>query len=373
MAVPEREGHNDLWDRADKLLRNGEAASAISEVLKFRDLNRDRPWQALNAGIWLVNNGQVGEETLKIFEEVYEIVTGNAELLATLARVRIMSRHDEAALETAAEEALAALALDRTSQPAFHSYVLARLLQKRYLEAHFATLATERLGVDLAILSTLSDLLSKGVKAIEIKAMGDDYAFMIKTETPACVHACGQFLSHNLFESEELEYTRTFAADAETMLEVGTLLGNHTAFYLRNFALKAITCVEALPSLAEATQWAAEHNRPEGSDCVINVINAWADEAVGEIEVLGHKVRRAPIDDLIDGPVDFIKIDVDGGEMAVLAGAEKTLTDGPVRLMLETADQNETAAHAWLGKRGYQRHEIFRHRGYANHFYRRDS
>ena len=323
-------------------------SDAVETVLKFRDDNAKDLLAILNVGLWLYNNGQFTDETLRTFETVRDFIDDDPRMLATAALTRIMIRHDDVSRDVAAADAIRAISLDKTSEPAFHSLVLARLLQKRYIEAYAATLAAEKFGVNLAFFHNLTELLVKGVKAIDIKAMGDDYSFMIRTDTPACVHACGQFLSFSLFEREELDYTRTFAEGTRSILEVGTLLGNHTAFYLRTFDLDRITCIEALPPLAEATEWAAKHNLPDGRTCEINVINAWAGRDSGKTEFIDYTIRRARVDDLAEQPVDFIKIDVDGGELDVLEGAERTLTTGAVRLMLETTDQNEEAAHKWL-------------------------
>lgn len=48
------------------------------------------------------------------------------------------------------------------------------------------------------------------------------------------------------------------------------------------------------------------------------------------------EVDEAPLDDLIEGPVDIVKVDVEGAELEVLAGMRRLLQDSPaVRLVIE--------------------------------------
>lgn len=64
-------------------------------------------------------------------------------------------------------------------------------------------------------------------------------------------------------------------------------------------------------------------------------------EATMEVE----EVEEAPLDELISGPVDLVKIDVEGGEVEVLRGMERILEENPrIRLLVEWSPQLLTAA-----------------------------
>lgn len=60
------------------------------------------------------------------------------------------------------------------------------------------------------------------------------------------------------------------------------------------------------------------------------------------------------IDDLNMERVDFIKIDVEGMEMDVLAGAEKTISKTKPQLMIEVIKSDQDALQQWLTNHGYK-------------------
>ncbi len=83
-------------------------------------------------------------------------------------------------------------------------------------------------------------------------------------------------------------------------------------------------------------------------------------EPMGDAEPIKIDVVRA--DDLIDGPVDVVKLDVEGAELSALRGMEGFMTGAlPPRavflechpVMLERAGSSPTELVAWLRERGY--------------------
>lgn len=64
--------------------------------------------------------------------------------------------------------------------------------------------------------------------------------------------------------------------------------------------------------------------------------------------------RLIALDDLNMERVDFIKIDVEGMEMDVLAGAEKTISRTKPQLMIEVIKADSAALVQWLTSRGYK-------------------
>ena len=86
----------------------------------------------------------------------------------------------------------------------------------------------------------------------------------------------------------------------------------------------------------------------------IEAKNALGDFAEAET-VAVHTVR---LDDVIDRPVGFIKIDVEGHEMAVLHGATRILTDDKPNILIELEERHVpgsvAAAFEFLGGLGYR-------------------
>jgi FkbM family methyltransferase len=58
------------------------------------------------------------------------------------------------------------------------------------------------------------------------------------------------------------------------------------------------------------------------------------------------RVPVLPIDDLVDGAVDLVKIDVEGAELEVLAGMSRVLTSPGLRLVVEWHPALQEAAGA---------------------------
>jgi hypothetical protein len=69
------------------------------------------------------------------------------------------------------------------------------------------------------------------------------------------------------------------------------------------------------------------------------------------------EVETRPIDDYLFPSVGFIKIDVEGHELAVLRGAERTITEQRPNLLIECNDEHHPRAveelAAWLAAHDY--------------------
>ena len=85
-----------------------------------------------------------------------------------------------------------------------------------------------------------------------------------------------------------------------------------------------------------------------------------ASDPDGEIDV-------NTLDSMVSGPVDLLKIDVEGMEMSVLAGAERLIRQSRPLIYIEIANANTPALMEWLGTAGYCVQRIFTDKGHANY------
>lgn len=76
-------------------------------------------------------------------------------------------------------------------------------------------------------------------------------------------------------------------------------------------------------------------------------------------------VRR--LDDLAVGPVDLLKIDVEGMEMAVLAGAETTIARDRPFLFIEILDASIPDFLHWIDAVGYRIEKLFPDKTHCNY------
>jgi hypothetical protein len=79
-------------------------------------------------------------------------------------------------------------------------------------------------------------------------------------------------------------------------------------------------------------------------------------------------IPLAPLDALVVGPVDFIKIDAEGMEMAVLAGAASLIARYRPHLFVETLDETIPEFLAWVDSNSYRIEKLFPDKTHCNYF-----
>lgn len=98
---------------------------------------------------------------------------------------------------------------------------------------------------------------------------------------------------------------------------------------LNGFAGRAEVRRLAAAAAADTLRFRADLSDPKNGRLL-----AEADAAAEEPDVLEVAVQAAPLDDLTDGAVDFIKIDVEGAEEQVWAGMQRVLDRSPGIIVL---------------------------------------
>lgn len=355
-------------DGASALYNRGDVDDAIAKVISYCDDDPENHHVQINGAIWLMNHFRMTDDALRLFERAMPSYRDATDLLWAYAQTGYAAHGDDPDNQKYKDAALRAIELDKGMAQAYVILLRILLRHKQYTEAYLVGQAARQLGTNLDGLDELSECLMKGIRAIQFSFDEVSYQMPLATETPACVYGSQGYMFAELFEKEELRYVKEFVGQADRILEVGTLLGNHTAYFQKNLSPKEITCVEAHPALAEVTRRAAASNQPEGHACETTVENYWADDREGSVEIDGVKVLKRPIDAFAKAPFDFIKIDVDGAEMAVLAGAEGTLTQGAPKMMIEASDNTDRDVLAWMDAHGYQLKNTIEHSHYNNHF-----
>jgi FkbM family methyltransferase len=110
-----------------------------------------------------------------------------------------------------------------------------------------------------------------------------------------------------------------------------------------------------IPSCARVTLDQFASTTPVQTD---RMVRAFVDAgftfaATSPIQVMAYEVEVRRLDDFDLAP-DFVKIDVEGGELAVLRGAVWTLNRSRPVLMIENGERPELMS--WLKERSYQRY-----------------
>ena len=185
------------------------------------------------------------------------------------------------------------------------------------------------------------------------------------------------------FEEEELNLLKDYISSGAQIIDIGANIGNHALYFATRMKAARVVVVEPNP-LALA---------PLVANIVLNrlmhVIDMGVlgiglsdlseggfgmkrhDKNLGATRMMAGKGRMEvhPGDVLFEEEhPDLIKIDVEGMEMRVLAGLEKTIARSRPVILIEVDGENDAAFDAWRNARGYGIRRSVRHsRKNCNH------
>ena len=139
------------------------------------------------------------------------------------------------------------------------------------------------------------------------------------------------------FEAMELEELRRLVRPGAAVVDVGANTGNHTIFFAGPMKAALVTPFEPMPDAAAALGAAVRRNGLTNVD--LSYLGIGIADRAGRARLVSSvrgglgatslaadpsgEIAVAPLDSMISGPVDFLKIDVEGMEMSVLAGVRK--------------------------------------------------
>lgn len=188
-------------------------------------------------------------------------------------------------------------------------------------------------------------------------------------------HVMGVF-----YEQDELNLIAAYCPVGAVYVDIGANIGNHLLFVAAFLQPERLIPFEPNPQaisllvanieangLAPITEMShlgvglSDHDE-EGYDVAFVPINLGGARMRkgGDIAVR----KGDPL--LADVQPDFIKIDVEGMEMGVLAGLEQTLVRARPVLLVEVHDANHDAFRHWLAGSGYRVEREMRHDLYRN-------
>jgi FkbM family methyltransferase len=194
---------------------------------------------------------------------------------------------------------------------------------------------------------------------------GENFRFYIDNPFDL-IHRC--FLKDRFFEPGELAFVETWVAPGAAIVEVGAYVGNHVIYYARFMRPRSITVLEPNPVAIALLRRNLAANAVAGVDLSLLGIGAAAraanydiaragDDNMGASRLLQAEagaVKSAALDDLIAHPVDFIKIDVEGMELEVLAGARRLIAESRPKIMIEVFRHQISDFEAWLKLNRYR-------------------
>ena len=167
-------------------------------------------------------------------------------------------------------------------------------------------------------------------------------------------------LQSTLREAEELRLIRAEAAGCRRIVECGCLVGNHTLYFTKALRPEKIIVLDASPQSLAQTGHNFSFN-PDVADVILDLRHRAISTETGMVELLGHTVKAVVLDEEIQEPVDFIKIDVDGMETAALEGLRLTIGQNRPKIMIEVSNEFTEQFRRFLYEINYEiRQQIVR-------------
>lgn len=164
--------------------------------------------------------------------------------------------------------------------------------------------------------------------------------------------------------------TRDVARPIRRIVEIGVADGHDTAFFLRTFRPDHLILIDADPANHPLIARAVAGHTPPGCTPIVETVCAYVGRGCGETIFAGATVPHRRLNDLIRGPVDLIKIHVDGCEMRVLESGDEPIARHRPLVIVRTGADTAATLQAWFAARRYQapdvvargpyRHLIFR-------------
>ncbi len=183
------------------------------------------------------------------------------------------------------------------------------------------------------------------------------------------------------FEEEELRFLAERLPRGLRIVDAGANTGNHTLFFATVMEAEIVVPIEPLPRAAAAIRAMVEANGLSNVDLsklgsaigsepgrMIAVPSATAGlGATHFVEDPEGAIPRVPLDDLVAGPVDLLKIDVEGMEMQALAGAAALIAAQHPWLYVEVLDTKIAEFMPWVDRNGYVVEKLFPDKTHCNY------
>ena len=239
----------------------------------------------------------------------------------------------------------------------------------------------DRQGVPLSGLyaPTVVERISGSVVRAVIE--GQPVSFFVTTELDTVM---GQNAYGYFYEIEELAIIARHFRPGSIMLDVGANIGNHTIYAAKFLGARRIICIEPNPEAIMILRINVDLNQlheqvdmrylglglsdSSGAAVIARTIAMNLGGATLASQA-GGSIRLFAGDELLQGqPIDFIKIDVEGMELAVLKGLERTIAECRPGIFVEVDNAHAPAFHALIQHLGYDVVDRFNRYGTMENF-----
>lgn len=218
-----------------------------------------------------------------------------------------------------------------------------------------------------SIWQRLAHGLWRGVDAVEFAYNGHTYRFGLDIFGSQAMEAAAHHIGGRFTEQQELELLAREVGPGRRIVEMGTLVGNHTVFFLTEMSPASLFLIDGSTKSLGATRANIARNHGPQPPCPIHFVHRFVGLEAQDLVFNGEPVRQEPLDTILHGEVfDFIKIDADGMELDLLDGAMAVLSANRPDMLLEVETANREPALTRLAPLGYTVRATINHGDYEN-------
>ena len=183
------------------------------------------------------------------------------------------------------------------------------------------------------------------------------------------------------FEAFELEELRKRIKPGARIVDVGANTGNHTIFFAGPMKAAKVTPLEPLPRASATLRASVRRNKLNNVD--LSHLGIGLSDHTGRARVVTSDrggmgatslesyadgdVIVETLDTVVRDPVDLLKVDVEGMELQVLAGARELIARDRPLIFIEIANENTIEFWTWLKNAEYHVTRVFPDKGHVNY------
>jgi hypothetical protein len=218
----------------------------------------------------------------------------------------------------------------------------------------------------------LSQRMATGPREVAFEKFGKQFRYRLSCFNTQAAESDAAHLGGRFTEESELEFLAGALKGCKSFVEVGALVGNHTVFLASIFQPEKYLVVDADECSIHETSANVELNRGNYPETVFTFVeSALAGTAGEEVQIGSNKLLTRTLEELLPRDVDFLKIDIDGMEGALLQPLVRFVREKNIRIFIEVESQFLEGYERALASIGYRVTHRTDHGNYANLLFQR--
>ena len=213
----------------------------------------------------------------------------------------------------------------------------------------------------------LAQRMASGSREVVFEKYGKRFRFSLSCFNTQATESDAAHLGGQFTEEQELDFLAGALAGCKSFVEVGALVGNHTVFLASVFQPEKYLVVDADELSIAETMANVELNRENYPQTIFSFVeSALAGSGGEEVQIGRKKVMTRTLEDLLPEDVDFLKIDIDGMEGALLEPLVAFASEKDIRIFIEVETRFLSNYEKRMATIGYQIIHRSDHGSYLN-------